>query len=125
MTSSLDTGAMNEENATAVESVQDFAEAGHDTLNDLKQGARVGFDGATEFVRANPWVAVGIAVVAGGLLAVLSRPSKPKPKNMDLIREWLEEARTKLPSQKQLQSAADNTCAPSFLKALGKKLHLI
>lgn len=85
---------------------------------------RGGLVTATEYIRANPWVAVAGAAVIGGIVAVALRQSKPESGKLEVVRDWLEDAYAKLPSQKQVRSAAEASGIPGFLESLLKALHI-
>ncbi len=115
---------MNENEPDAQSTIHELTEAGREKLAQAQSGAQDALSAATEYIRANPWVAVAGAAVLGGVIAVLSKSSKPEPRNLDAVRDWLDEAYSKLPSQKQVQSIADSSGIPCFLKSLKKKLNL-
>jgi len=109
------------EETTAGAEIHDLVEAGRKKL-DARASDR--FQMATDYVRANPWVAVGIAAAVGGLIAVAAKRPKTRAQNLDAFRDWLDEAYSKIPSEKQVRSVVDSSGAPSFLRELGKKLRL-
>jgi hypothetical protein len=112
---------MNEETTTGKE-IHALVEEGRKRVACARDGANDGLQAAKEYVRANPWTAVGIAAAAGVLIAVAAKRPQPKTQKLDAIKEWLEDAYAKIPSEKQIRSVVDSSGAPSFLKALAQKL---
>jgi hypothetical protein len=102
----------------------DPAEVAREKLARAQEQVRGGLTTATEYIRANPWVAVAGAAVIGGIVAVALRQSKPEPGKLEVVRDWLEDAYAKIPSQKQVRSAAEASGIPSFLESLRKALHI-
>jgi hypothetical protein len=113
---------------------EDFSDEQNPILS-VEEKAREGFEQvrdsacdclttATDYIRANPWLAVvGVAVVAGVLAATIKR-GKPESGKFDAVREWLDEAYAKLPNQKQVQSMAESSGLPCLLKRIRESLHL-
>lgn len=115
---------MSELGTKAGAEIHDLVEAGRQKLAEAKGGANDGLQLASDYIRSNPWTAVGIAAAAGLVISVLANRPKPRNQNIKAVREWLEDAYAKIPSEKQVRSAVDASGAPSFLKELGRKLHL-
>ncbi len=104
--------------------IDDLKQGGQEALEQTRAKAGTALEATSDYIRANPWVAVAGAVVLGGVLGALLKPSREEPTKSEVVRGWLDEAYAKLPSQKQVQSVADSTGLPSFLKELQRKLHL-
>jgi hypothetical protein len=115
---------MTPENNDQPSSIHDLTEKGREHLQAATSGAKDGIAAATEYIRANPWVAVAGAAVIGGVITALSRSHKSDTSKLDAVREWLDDAYAKLPSQKQVQEMADSAGVSDFLKQVGKKLHI-
>jgi hypothetical protein len=83
---------------------------------------------AGDYIRKNPWLAVGGAVLAGVVVAALIPHRARQQDRLQVVRDWLEDAREKvgdqLPSKSDLQSAVQSIHPQAALKELGKKLHL-
>jgi len=107
---------MSENSSDASTAIRDFNEKAQDCAKDA-------LTTATDYIRANPWIAVAGAAVAGGVLAALAKPAKAPPSKLDAVREWMDEAYAKLPSQKQVQAAVESSGVPRFLHQLRKTLH--
>jgi len=115
---------MSEDNYEESASNLDPAEVAREKLAQVEKQVRGTLSTATGYIRDNPWVAVAGAAVIGGIVAVALRQSKPEPGKLEVVRDWLEEAYAKLPSQKQVRSAAEASGIPSFLESLRKALHI-
>jgi len=115
---------MSEDNYEESASNPDPAEVAREKLAQVEEQVRGTLSTATGYIRDNPWVAVAGAAVIGGIIAVALRQSKPEPGKLEVVRDWLEEAYAKLPSQKQVRSAAEASGIPSFLKSLREALHI-
>lgn len=105
-------------------SIQDLAGKGRETLRVAQEGAEDALSAVTGYIRANPWMAVGAAALIGGAIAAISKHRAEPPSRIDAVRDWLDEAYAKLPSQKQVQATVDSCGVPDFLRQLKKKLNL-
>lgn len=114
---------MSEEPTELPQTLHELTEQSREKLEDAKRGVGDVLASATDYVRANPWIALAGAVVIGGVIATLARP-KPEPRGIDALRELLEEGLAKLPTQKQVEAAAESTGVPCFLKRLANFLRL-
>jgi len=103
--------------------IHDLTEKGRQKLAQAQAGATDALSAVADYARENPWVAIAGAAVLGGVLVALAKPNRPKSRT-DALRDWLDEAYAKLPSQKQVQSIVDDSGVPDFLAQLKKKLHL-
>lgn len=115
---------MSEDNFEEAASNPDPTEVAREKLARVEQQVRGGLTTATEYIRANPWVAVAGAAVIGGIVAVALRQSKPEPGKAEVVRDWLKDAYAQLPSRKQVRSAAEASGIPGFLESLRKALHI-
>lgn len=105
-------------------SIHELTERGREKLAQAQDGARDALTAVADYARANPWVAIAGAAVLGGVVVALSKPGRKPPSRLDVVRDWLDEAYAKLPSQRQVQSAVETSGVPDFLNQLKKKLHL-
>jgi hypothetical protein len=115
---------MSEDNFEDAASNSDPAEVAREKLAQVEKQVRGTLSTATDYIRDNPWVAVAGAAVIGGIVAVALRQSKPEPRKLEVVRDWLEDAYAKLPSKKQMRSAAEASGIPCFLDSLRKALHI-
>lgn len=115
---------MNDENDEQTTRIHDLVEAGSEKVCCAQSGVQDALSATANYIRANPWVAVAGAAVLGGVVAVLSRSSKPEPNSLEAVRDWLDDAYAKLPSQKQVESMVQSSDLPNFLTSLRKKLGL-
>jgi len=80
------------------------------------------------YVRKNPWLVVGGAVLAGVAVAALLPRRQEPPDRLHAVKDWLEDAYTKvndqLPSKSELKSMAQSCDLSSGWDTVGKKLHL-
>jgi len=114
---------MSEDHPEETDARPDLTDAAREKLTQAQELAKDALTGATDYIRAHPWLAVAGGAVLGGLIAALSRP-KPDPGKLDAVREWLDEAYARLPDQGDLRSAAESTGIPCLLKKLRKSLHI-
>lgn len=82
---------------------------------------------AAGYIKEHPWTALaGIATVAGAAaLAIGAATRKPQPTAMDTMRGWIDEARAKLPTRREIDKAADRMGITDFIRLAGRKLHLL
>lgn len=113
---------MNDETAEQTTTIHDFAEAGAERMSRARSGLQDAVAATADYIRANPWVAVAGAAVIGGVVAGLSKPCKREPHTLDAVRDWLDEAYAKLPSQKQVETMVQTSDLPDFLANLRKKI---
>jgi hypothetical protein len=85
------------------------------TLSHASRQAKEGLSTCTAYVRENPWVGLAGAAVLGALIVSLVKPSSHKPTIVESLRHLFDDARDKLPTQKEAGSA---------LCRVLKKLHL-
>jgi hypothetical protein len=69
------------------------------------QCAKDGLANCTAYLRENPWVGVAGGIVLGALVASLAKPAKPEPTALESLRQMLEDALEKLPTQKEAGAA--------------------
>ncbi len=115
---------MSEDAVDEMPSIQDYTELGREKLAKVQEGAKDALTVVADYARANPWVAIAGAALIGGVVVALSKPSRKPPSRFEVVREWLDEAYAKLPSQKQVQSAVETSGVPDFLSHLKQKFHL-
>ncbi len=115
------TDALTSITETARQKASEFAETAQD-------GALDALSATESYIRKNPWIAVGGALVAGVVVAALIPRNRPEPSRLHTVRDWLEDAYEKvsdqLPDGADVQSAVRSCGLSSKLSEFGKKLHL-
>ncbi|CAN5329419.1 hypothetical protein BH09VER1_BH09VER1_49200 [soil metagenome] len=104
--------------------LHDLTELSREKLGLARDGANGALAATAGYIRANPWTAVAGAALLGVALVALSRRGL-EPRRLKVVRGWLDDAREKLPTQREVSSFAESTGVPCLLKQLGKKLHLV
>jgi hypothetical protein len=115
---------MSEESTEETSAFKDLAEKGREKLSQAQDGAKDALSAATEYIRANPWSSVAVAAVLGGVIVALAKPGKPESPHLDAIRDFLDDAQSRIPTKKQVRALADDSGIPDFVKGLRKKLNL-
>jgi len=103
--------------------LHDLAELSPEKLGLSSKAAADPFAAMVDYLRVNPWRSVAGAAVLGVALVALSR-RRSEPRKLEVIRDWLDEARENLPSRRAIDSLADSTGVSCLLRRLGRKLHL-
>ena len=75
------------------------------TLSGACQCAKDGLTNCTAYLRENPWLGVAGGIVLGALVASLVKPAKPEPTAIESLRQMLDDALAKLPTQKEAGAA--------------------
>lgn len=114
---------MSEDLAEQTPSIQELTQKGREKLAQAQTGAKDALSAVADYTRANPWIAIAGAAVLGGVLVALTKPHRKPVSRWDAVRDWLDDAYAKLPSQKQVQSAVEASGVPDFLGQVRKKLH--
>jgi hypothetical protein len=114
---------MSEDAVEETPSIHEMTEKGREKLAQAQTGAGDALSSVADYTRANPWVAIAGAAIIGGVVVALSK-SRKSVSRMNVVRDWLDEAYAKLPSQKQVQSAVETSGVLDFLAQLKKKLPL-
>jgi len=114
---------MSEDVAEETPSIQELAQKGREKLAQAQTGAKDALSAVADYTRANPWIAIAGAAVLGGVVVALTKPARKPASRLDVVRDWLDEAYAKLPSQKQVQSVVEASGVPDFFSQLRKKLH--
>ena len=104
--------------------IHELVEDGREKLARAQDGAQDALGAATEYIKANPWVAVAGAALIGGAVAALLRPKKPSGPDLNSLRDWLGDAYAKLPSREDVQEVVKSSGAQKVLKQLAQALHL-
>lgn len=104
--------------------IHELVEDGREKLAQARDGAQDALGSATEYIKANPWVAVAGAALIGGAVAALLRPKKPSGPDLNRLRDWLGNAYAKLPSRDEVQDVVKSSGAQKVLKQLAEALHL-
>lgn len=79
-------------NADFPEGSTELPEQAREKLAEVQERAKGSPATVTEYIRANPWTAVAVAVLVGGLAGALCRSGRPEPSKLDAAREWLDDA---------------------------------
>ncbi len=100
--------------------IDELTEFGREKLARAETVTRDAVAVTTDYIKANPWIAVAGAAVLGGAIVALASPCRRQTNKLEAVRDWFDDAYAKLPSQADLKCPA----IPKFLKNLGKSLHL-
>ena len=111
----------NEPEIEETPSIHDLVKQGREKLAHTKDESRNTLTVLSDYVRANPWLAIAGAFLCGTALASLNK-SRRRQSKLEVVRAWLDETYAKMPSSKQVQSTAERL--PQFLAQLKKQLHL-
>ena len=114
---------MSEDAVEETPSIHEMTEMGREKLAQAQTGAKDVLSAVANYARANPWVVIAGAAIIGGAVVALTRSSRSESR-MDVVRDWLDEAYAKLPSQKQVQAVVETSGVSDFLTQFKKKLHL-
>lgn len=104
--------------------LHDLAELSREKLHLAPDDASGPLAATASYIRANPWTSMAGAALLGVALVALTR-RRPAPRRLDIVRDWLDDARENLPTRRQVNSLVDSTGVPCLLKQLGQKLHLV
>ena len=115
---------MSEDAVEETPTIHELTERGREKLAQAQEGAKDVLAAVADYARANPWIALAGAAVIGGVVVALSKPCQRTPSRRDAVRDWLDEAYAKLPSQKQVQAVVETSGVPDFVAQLKKKFHL-
>ena len=117
---------MNEDKTEAAKTIHQLAETGRARLAHGSRGARDLVDAATDYVRANPWIAVAGAAVFGGIVSAMSQPRQIKRQSSRAsVRDWLRDSHASLPTGKQFRSVAKSAGIPTTFEQLKARLREI
>lgn len=115
---------MSDEFSDEPSDIQDLTQIGREKLAEAQGATKDALTATTDYIRANPWVAVAGAAVIGGVIAALSRPHRREPTKFEAVREWLDDAYAKLPTPKQVHAMAENCGVTDTIRQIRRKLHL-
>lgn len=114
---------MNAETVAEPTTLHEITEIGREKLAMARDGANDALSATTKYIKDNPWLAVAGAAALGGALIAFARPGRSHHNNGDAIRHWLEEAYARIPSQRDIQSAAKSSGLSKLAQKVSKALH--
>ena len=101
-----------------------ISEDSHQENAPAQEGATDLLASAAGYIKEHPWTAAaGVATVLGA--AVLAFAPRRKPEPVSLVKGFIDEALAKLPTRHDVDKAAHKIGLTDFLRAAGKKLHLL
>ena len=115
---------MNVETIAEPNTLHEITEIGREKLAMARDGANDALTATTQYIKDNPWLAIAGAAAIGGALVALSRPGHSSHRSKsDAIRQWLDDAYSRLPSQGDVRSAAKSSGLSKLAQKVSKALH--